>query len=229
MRFRIAMSTASVLTLAAVIAGCGGSSDNGVAAKSPDAIITATTNAIDGVKSVHVLGSLRSGGSPIALNLELVGGKGASGQMAQSGAAFRIIALNGVVYINGSDAFWRRFGGNGAAQIFHGKWLKAPATGQFASLGTLTDLRKLFNQLLSNRGSLTKGGTASVAGQKVVAVTNATMGGTLYVATTGQPYPVEIVKTGQQGGHILFNRYNESVSLSAPSNAIDISQLQSKR
>jgi hypothetical protein len=44
----------------------------------------------------------------------------------------------------------------------------------------------------------------------------------------GEPYPVEVVKSGPQGGRIVFDRFNESVSLTAPANAIDISQLPFK-
>ena len=213
-------------SLAVAAAGCGGGSDNGVAAKQPDAIVSAASNAVSTVKSVHVSGSVTSNGAPITLDLNLVAGKGGGGQMAESGLSFKIIELNQVVYLNGSDAFWRRVGGNGAAQLFHGKWLRAPASGQFASLASLTDVQMLFSKLLSNHGVLAKGGTSTVAGQKVVAVRDTTMGGTLYVATTGQPYAIEISKAGAQGGRIVFDRYNQAVSLKAPSGSIDVSKLK---
>jgi hypothetical protein len=213
-------------SLAVAVAGCGGGSDNGVAAKSPDAIVSSASNAVGGVKSVHVSGSVTSNGAPITLDLSLVAGKGGGGQMAESGLSFKIIELNQVVYLNGSDAFWRRVGGNAAAQLFHGKWLRAPASGQFASLAALTDVQTLFSKLLSNHGTLAKGGTSTVAGQKVVAVRDTTMGGTLYVATTGKPYPIQISKVGAQGGRIVFDRYNQSVSLKPPSSSIDVSKLK---
>jgi hypothetical protein len=213
-------------SLAVAVAGCGGGSDNGVAAKSPDAIVSSASNAVGGVKSVHVSGSVTSNGAPITLDLSLVAGKGGGGQMAESGLSFKIIELNQVVYLNGSDAFWRRVGGNAAAQLFHGKWLRAPASGQFASLAALTDVQMLFSKLLSNHGTLAKGGTSTVAGQKVVAVRDTTMGGTLYVATTGKPYPIQISKVGAQGGRIVFDRYNQSVSLKPPSSSIDVSKLK---
>jgi hypothetical protein len=146
--------------------------------------------------------------------------------MSENGLSFRIIVLKQVVYINGSDSFWRHFGGNAAVQLFHGKWLRAPATGQLGSVAVLTDLRGLFNKLLSTHGALAKGGTSTINGQKVVAVKDTTRGGTVYVATTGKPYPIEVLKAGALGGHVLFDRYNEGVSLSAPANSIDISKLR---
>jgi hypothetical protein len=208
------------------LAGCGGASSNGVAAKSPDAIVAAATNAIRGAKSVHVSGSIVNSGSPVTLDLNLAAGKGGGGRMSENGLSFRIIVLKRVVYINGSDTFWRHFGGNAAAQLFHGKWLRGPASGQLGSVAALTDLQSLFSKLLSTHGALAKGSTSTVDGQKVVAVKDTTKGGTLYVATTGKPYPIEVSKTGPQGGHVIFDRYNEAVSLSAPANSIDVSKLR---
>jgi hypothetical protein len=59
----------------------------------------------------------------------------------------------------------------------------------------------------------------------VIAVKDTTNGGTLYVATTGEPYPIEVVKNGSAGGQIAFDPFNQPVRLTPPSNAIDISQL----
>jgi hypothetical protein len=231
MRSRFVSSTFAVLAATGAISACGGSSPsgNGVAAKAPDAIVSTATSAIDGVSSVHVSGKVVSGGAPISLDLDLVSGKGASGSMSENGLSFKLIGVGQFVYINGSPAFWQHFGGAAAAQLFQGKWLKAPSTtGNFASLASLTNLHQLLGALLSSHGALTKGATTTINGQKVVAVQDASKGGTLYVATTGKPYPVQISKTGVQGGQISFDRFNESVSLAAPAHSIDISQLKSK-
>lgn len=229
MRIRLLASIVCIVLLAIAVSACGGSSssDNGISSKSPDAIVSSVNSAVAGLKSVHITGSIVSTGVPITLDMDLVSGMGARGSMSENGVGFQIVALGHEVYINGSPAFWRRLGGSAAAQLFNGKWLKAPATGQFASLASLTNLQALFNKLLASHGTLTKGATSTVNGQKVVALTDTTKGGTLYVATTGQPYPVELTKGGSQGGHIDFSGFNQSVSLAAPANAIDISQLHS--
>jgi hypothetical protein len=216
------------LLLALALAACGGSSSssNGVESKSPDQIVAAVSNAVSGVNSVHVAGHVTQGGSATTLNLNLLNRKGGRGSMSQNGLSFQIVAVGQQVYINASPAFWRRFGGNAAAQLFNGKWLKAPASGQFAALAALTNLNQLFTQLLSSHGTLAKGATTTIRGQKVIAVNDTTQGGTLYVATTGKPYPVRIAKSGSQAGQVDFDRFNESVSLTAPSNSIDISQFK---
>ena len=226
-------SPALAALLVAALAGCGGSSSssssgNGIADKSPAEILAATKVASDAATTVHVSGSIVSNGSPITLDMNLLAGKGGRGQLSESGLAFELIQVGQTVYIKGSAAFYKHIGGTAAAQLLEGKWLKAPASdADFASLSQLTDLRQLVDQTLANHGTLTKAGTSTVAGQKVVGVTDKTKGGTLYIAATGQPYPVEISKAGSGGGKINFDRWNKTVTLAAPANAIDVTQLQS--
>ncbi len=221
-----ALSALLVLALAAC-GGSGGGSSNGISSKSPDQIVAAATSAVATVKSVHVAGTVAASGSQkVTLNLSLVNGKGGKGSMTQNGLGFQIVAVGPEVYINGSAAFWRAFAGAAAAQLLSGKWLKAPASGQLSSLATLTNAQKLFSQLLSSHGKLAKGKTTTIQGQKVVGVTDTTNGGTLYVAATGKPYPIELTKSGTTGGQIVFDRFNQPVALTPPANAVDISKLQ---
>jgi hypothetical protein len=219
---------AALLCLAiGLLSACGGASDNGVASKSPDGIFSAATNAVDGAKTVHVAGSGVDSGTPVGVDLELVAGKGASGNISEGGLSFQLIEVGQLLYLKGSPSFWRHYGGAAAAQLLQGKWLEAPANnGDFASLSSLTNIRSLFSSL-SNHGTLVKGKTSTVSGRKVVAITDAQKGGTMYVATTGKPYPIEIVKAGSGGGHFTFDRYDQPVALSAPSSAINLQQLQS--
>jgi hypothetical protein len=232
----LAASVSALVLLVAALAGCGSSSSssssssNGVAAKTATEIVAASKAAADSASSTHVVGSIVSSGSPIALNLYLASGKGGHGQVSESGLSFELIAVDGSVYIKGSPAFYSHFGGGAAAQLLKGKWLKAPASNaNFASIAAFTDLGKLLGAALTSHGKLAKGATTTVNGQPAVGVTDTAQGGTLYVATTGQPYPIEIIKRGASGGKITFSEWNAPVQLTAPANSIDLSQLQSGR
>ncbi len=219
----------SLAISSAAIDGCGGgsSSGNGVADKSPAQILAATKKVSDAATSVHVSGSLVSGGTPISIDVDLIAGKGGRGRLSQSGLAFELIEVANTVYIKGSSSFYKHIGGSAAAQLLQGKWLKAPANSSgFASIGQLTNLRQLVDQTLADHGTLTKSGTTTIQGQKVVGVTDKGNGGTLYIAATGKPYPVQISRNGSGTGTITFSRWNEPVTLAAPANAIDIAQLQ---
>jgi hypothetical protein len=229
MRSRLLASLVSAVLVAGGVAACGGSggSGNGVAAKSADGIVAAAAASVKGVTAFRISGTVASGGQQITLDLSLVAGKGASGTLTENGLSFKLIAIGKTIYINGSPGFWRHFGGAAAATLFQGKWLKAPlGSGNFASLSSLTNAGELFNKLLDTHGTLKKVGQTTIAGQKVVGVRDLTKGGTLYVATNGPAYPIEIVSAGADQGHVSFGDFGQSTALTAPAGAIDISQLK---
>jgi hypothetical protein len=220
---------ALVLVLALVMAGCGGSSSsgNGVESKAPAQILEATKAAASKATSVHIAGTISSSGKPVSLNMELLAGKGGKGTISQEGFTIQLIQTGGAFYINGSKAFYNHVGGAAAAQLLQGRWLKAPAnSGELASLAELTNLSKLVDTALSSHGTLSKGPVTTIEGQKAIGLHDTTKGGILYVATTGTPYPLEITKSGKEGGKVVLNRWDEPVSLTAPAGAIDIGKLQ---
>jgi hypothetical protein len=224
----------SVVALAlalAMLTGCGSSaSTNGISAKQPAEALAAAKTAANAASSVHVSGSAVAGGSPITLDLDLLAGQGGRGKVSENGLSLEVIHLGGTVYIKGSPAFYQHIGGAAAVQLLQGRWLKAPATiGSFASLASLTDLRQLVGTTLAVRGTPTRGGTVTVGNQRAIGVTNAANGATLYIATTGPPYPVALTQNGTSSARILLDRWNEPVALAAPANALDITKLQSGR
>ncbi|HEV3284571.1 MAG TPA: hypothetical protein VG010_10225 [Solirubrobacteraceae bacterium] len=230
MRLRASLLAGLALFVGA-LAGCGGSGSKsiGIASKSPAEIVAAAKAAADEAASVHIAGTV-SEGSPLSLDIQLLSGTGGRGRITQNGVSFELIALGRTVYIKGTPAFYRRIGGAAAAQLLQGKWLKAPATaGEFSSISSLTDLRKLIDTTLATHGSLAKGATTTIGGQQAIAVKDLTKGGVLYVASTGKPYPLEIAKAGPSGGRIIFDRWNQAVTISPPLNAINLNQLRAGR
>jgi hypothetical protein len=223
---RPAVLLLGLVLLAAAIAGCGSSDGNGIAKKTPAQIIEGAKILAAKATSVHVSGSLVSGGSPITLDMYLLANKGGRGKLSENGLSFELIQIHGTVFIKGSPAFYRHVAGATAAQLLQGRWLKAPAnTGNLASLGSLTNLRQLLDATLAAHGPLVKGAITTVDGHKVLAVTDTSQGGTLYVAATGPPYPIAVTKTGAGAGRIVFDHWDGPVSVTAPANVIDITQL----
>ncbi len=220
---------AATLAAVALLAGCGGSGgagdakSNGEASKTADQIVADAKAAALAASSVHVSGSA---GTALVINLRLVAGKGGEGRMTANGLAFDIIRIDDSAYFRGDASFWRQFGGNAAATLFKGKWLKAPAaTGRLASLTPLTDISKLFTAMFASHGTLTVGKETTIGGQPAIGIVDRSEGGTLYIATTGKPYPVAIRKSGS--GAINFDEWDKVVALKAPSNSVDFSQLKS--
>jgi hypothetical protein len=224
---------ALVLAALLALAGCGGSSGskgNGVTSESPAAALAAAKGAAEGAGSVRIAGHATEKGTPVGLNVQLVAGRGAQGEISQGSLSFYMIELGGTMYIKGSPAFYRHFGGAAAAQLFEGKWLKAPANSpEFAPLRSLTDMHTLLGSLLSSSQATTlkRAGTATVEGSNALVLTDPTSHSALYIATTGKPYPLVVTKAGAEGGRLALTQWDAPVSLRAPAGAIDLSALQS--
>jgi hypothetical protein len=226
---KLLTTLAAVALSACAIAGCGSSSTNGVESKSPTAIIAEAQKAAEGAKSVKVAGSVSSGGTKLTLDLQIAQGQGAKGTISEGPLSFELVRAGGSVYIKGSAAFYQHFAHNeAAAKLLQGRWLQAPATsGEFATLGGLTDIHQLLSSALGQHSSFAKGGTSTIDGKTVIAVKDTSSGGVVYVATTGKPYPVQISKTGSTGGKVTFSEWDAPVTITAPTGAINIEKLKS--
>lgn len=223
---------ALALVLAAgLLAGCGGhgkaAKPNGEASRPADRVFADAKAAATSAGSAHVSGNIVTNGTPITLDLDMARGKGAKGSMSTSGLRFDLVRIGGIAYIRGSDAFYQHFAGAAIAQLIRGKWLKASvAQGRFRAFAPLTSLGVLFAKVGASHGKLVNDGKTTYKGQQVVVIRDTSDNSKLYVAATGKPYPVAIVGGKKsQSGTITFGDWNKSVSLSAPKDAIDISQL----
>jgi hypothetical protein len=218
----------AALALAALLAGCGGggSSGNGEADRSASQILVDAKAAARNASSVHVHGTINSGGRPLKIDLRIDSSKGGKGTLTINGSNVDLVRIGNTAYIRGSEAFYRQVAGPAAAALLKGKWLKASAkTGDLASLADLTDMSTLFNEALKPEGTLVKGGESTVDGQKVIAVKDKNRG-TLYVATTGDAFPIEITRpAGDSSGSVHFDDWNKTVDVQAPQGAIDLSKL----
>jgi hypothetical protein len=223
-----ASALAFVLT-AVLLTGCGSSKKtappNDEVSKPATQVLANANSAAASASSAHVSGNVNSGGTPITLDLTTARGKGAKGSMSTNRLSFDLVRVGDTLYIKGSDAFLKHFAGAAVAQLLHGKWLKAPATtGRLKSLAPLTSLGTLFAGISAHHGKLANDGKSTYNGQPVVVIRDTSDNSKLYVAATGKPYPVALVggKKGQSGT-ITFGDWNQPVSLTAPSGALDIS------
>ncbi len=150
--------------------------------------------------------------------------------MSEQGSSFDVVRVGKTVYVRGSTAFYTKVAGKQAAALLKGKWLSAPATtGEFASIGAFTDIATFFTGVLGSHGRITKGAETTVDGQKVIAIVDhSNSGGTLYVATTGKPYPMGISSPhGGAGGSVHFTDWGKTIPVAAPKSSIDLAKLKS--
>jgi hypothetical protein len=208
------------------VAGCG-SSDNGVAAKSASEILAATRAAAQSASSVHVVVSAKVlTGRPFKLDVRL-GKRQAHARVLFFGSGFEAIRDNNTVYIKGNTTFDERLESALGVKVPSGVWLKA-TTSSLRQIGSFTDIGRELPVILSGSGKVSKGAEVKIDGQPAITIklTRKLYTGTLYVATTGPPYPLKLTKTGEETGQTTFTGWNDPVTVSPPSKAVEIGQLQ---
>jgi hypothetical protein len=210
------------LTSGAALAGPPG----GEAAKPVAQIVADVTAAADAAHTVFITGSGLSSTQPLSLSIRLVAGRGGTGTISEDGIGFQIIRLGTKAYFEGGTAFWRHYTSAGVAALMKNKWIEAPATGgQLGSLTPLTSIVDFFHQLLASHGTLVVGKTRLIHGRLAFALVDTTEGGTLYVAASGPPYPLEATSPSGKGS-ISFEDWNQPVTLKSPAGSIALASIK---
>jgi hypothetical protein len=230
-RTLVTLLLGTVLT-ASLLTGCG-SSGNGISSKSAHEILAASQTAATDATSVHVISNstIKGAGGPFSMDIHLTH-DGAHGRVTLFGVSFEVIRIGSTIYVKGSPAFDAHLSANTGLHLPPNTWLKGPAqNSQLAQLGELAELRGELTRILGVTGQLTKGPNITINGQPTITLkeTVRLYTGLANIATTGQPYPIQIIKHGQETGRTTFTDWNQPVTLTPPANAIDISQLEHKQ
>ncbi|MGI8753468.1 MAG: hypothetical protein ACR2MN_14365 [Acidimicrobiales bacterium] len=216
-------ATAVVITVAALLAGCGGPGANGEAGKAAGRIVTDAQKATMSASSVHVSGSGTTTTTP--LKLDLIAGPGRGGGTITSGTSvLNLILDKQSIYIKADAATIQSLSGNAAtASRDANKWLQTSSTSSgFTGLSQLLDITRL-PQSFTFGGVPAKQSATTFAGMAVIPVFDPKSGGTLYVATTGKPYIIGIKGAKSNGGATLtFDHYGTAKVPSAPPNPITL-------
>ena len=216
---------ASVAVVGSLLAGCGGGeTGEREAAKSPSQILKDAQRVVRTARSVHMAGHGLAQGQAANLDLSLVRGPEATGKLMLFGGSVQLVRARDSVYMRGDRRFWRHFGSNRAKlALLTDRWVEAPASvPALRGIASFTEISGLSSMLAEHRKVISEG-VRTFRGRKVVALRDATEGGTLYLRATGTPYPVAIV--GGERGHsetVVFDRWNQHVVVRAPKNALSL-------
>jgi hypothetical protein len=213
-------------------ASSASASASGVAALTADEILKKATAALQDADSVRIKGDGGRGTERFAIDLRYAADKSA-GTLGINGQTIELRRLGQTVYLKGSREFWMGNGGEGVAQLLTGKWLKTPlGEKRFSGLNELTDLGNAAEGILEPDGTITKGTEKTINGVPCVGlVSSGKDGGTLWVATTGEPHPVRIEPSAGSGetGALDFSGYGDPVTVETPPAdlVVDVSKLPS--
>jgi hypothetical protein len=207
--------------------------DNGVANLPASQIMSRAQAALKKASSVHLKGKMASEGEQFTIDLRM-SDKGGTGTMTQAGQTLQLLRIGTTVYIRADEDFWRtQTGSDAAAELLKGKYLKGTTSDpKVASLALFTDADKFVAELFSPKRTVTKGAKKTVRGVEAISlISPGKDGGTLYVATRGEPYPLQIASNTQsEPGLIDFLDYGAPVKLTAPpaDQVVDTSKLGSR-
>jgi len=144
--------------------------ENGIADLSSGEILVKAKDALGRADSVRIKGGGFSEGEQLALDMRY-GRDGAVGSLTSNGQTIELLRIGSPVYLKGSAAFWRSIGGNPAAELLKGRYLKMPAnTREFAEVASFTDLKKSAEEFLAADGQISKSNRMTIRGVPAIGV-----------------------------------------------------------
>jgi hypothetical protein len=204
-----------------VLAGCGGSSDNGEAKKTGPQVASDAAAALKAAGAFHVAGTVKDNGKPASIDLQIQDSD-VSGTMALNGAKLDLVIVNGKAYIKGDNNFWQTNGvPSQTAALLDGRWVTAPSSAstdfkQFSATGLATELEHPSNSPIQ-----TQVHKAKVDGKDVVVLTEKD-GTEIDVAATGKPYPLRVIQKGTETGTLTFSGYGKQQAITTPPSPLDL-------
>ncbi|MEU7601452.1 hypothetical protein [Streptomyces sp. NPDC041003] len=186
--------------LAVTGTGCGEDPDegtNGVGKLSAEKIEAKAKAAATEADSVHLSGTLVSGGKSFTLDMRLKS-DGGSGEVKSQDDTFQLLRVGEQLYLKASAAFW---GQSDSAGKLGDKFVKVPeGDPSYKQFRGFTDMDVLLDGLLGLEGKLAKGSYTKVGHTRAVQVTaDAGKGGKLSVSLEGTPYPLLMERAGGAG------------------------------
>lgn len=199
---------------------------------SADEILEEAKDAAAAADSVRISGEVVEDGSTIVIDMQY-SGDGSTGTISADGATVELLRVGTNQYYMKADAdTWEQLTGEAASgDIFADRYVRMP--GDDESLGDLTsffDFESFVEEALNPDGAIEQGETAEVNGVQAIGLVDRDSqdGGTLWVALTGEPYPLRIESPEGSGeGAVDFLDWGEPVDIKAPAKdeVIDLSEV----
>ncbi|MCX5376043.1 hypothetical protein [Streptomyces sp. NBC_00091] len=186
---------------------------NGVGKLAADKIEGQAKAAATAAASVHLSGTLVSGGKTFTLDMRLKA-DGGSGEVKSAEDTFQLLRVGEQLYLKASAAFW---GKSDSAGKLGDKYVKVPESDPtYKQFRGFTDMHVLLDGLLGLQGQLTKGGYTTVGHTRAVPLSAAAgKGGKLSVSLEGTPYPLLMERAGG-AGRVELSEWGKPFPLEAP-------------
>jgi hypothetical protein len=234
----VAASTQAVAATAAD--GGTAQAPNGIEKLAAADILATSSAAAGAADSVQMKGTITTEGGAVTLDMEL-GQKAGQGTFAIQGVDVQLRLVNETIYIKASgDGLAKVFGLTGgdsaAGQAVAGfiktlgtgdKWLMIPGKESIGGIEGFVNKDSLLKDMLAASDKAVVKGSGEVNGIPVVLLDLGEGNGTLAVSSVGKPYPVQFTSpdAGSESGEVTFSNWNAPISVTAPSDVLDLSAL----
>lgn len=214
---RTPLAAAAVTAVAALaLAGCSGGSD--FADSSAEDIITAASDDMQSLESVHIDADITTEGQQITLDISLDTDGACTGTVGLGGGTAEIVSVEGQSWFKADEALYEALVGEQASQItavVGDNWV-ADEEGQF---GSFCDLDSLLEDIGDpEQGNAEKDGTEEVDGEEAVRLVSEDEGDTTtaFVAVDEPHYILRVEVEGENAGEATFSEFDETVEAEAP-------------
>lgn len=221
---RVALG-AAVISAALFLASCA-AAPNGVQKESAFAIVNAAGQSLQSARTLEIQATSTTQGSEASLTFDIEGKNVGGGTFTSSTLSFQAEELHGIDYFR-SKTLWSQVGGASLQSALGNRWVYIAASSSTAAeltqvFGSLTSPKALAQQLTKDAKSSVKGKGSRFEGQPVISVTEP-HAGTIYVATTGAPYPLRWVEAST--GYVDFRDFGKRFNITAPKGALNLQHL----
>ncbi len=223
-RHALVVTVGTCLTLA----GCSdGGGANGVAELGPGEIRAEVQEAVDQAESVHATGSFEFGNGGI-LELDITADRsGGTGTVAFMGSEFEVLSVAGTEYMRASAEVWENMTTDAAeVDALADRWAKGSAGSRAGiDMSRFLDLELIVEGLLVPDDEFAKGEETEVNGQAVIGLETPD-GVTIYIATTGEPLPVQRASPDGESGSLDLE-WDVDAEIAVPDQAevVDLSEV----
>lgn len=216
---------ASAVCAGVVVTSCA-AGPNGIQRESGPAILKAAAAALGSAETFEIEAASRTKGKQASITFKIGGKDVGEGTFTSAAVSFDAKEVHGVDYFR-SKTVWDQVGGAGLQSALGDRWVYISASSPTAALLTgvfasLTSPRLLAKQLTKSAQSAVRGKAGRFAGQPVIGVIEPSAG-TIFVATTGKPYPLHW--DNGSAGTIDFRDFGARFSIKAPKRALNLAAI----
>jgi hypothetical protein len=196
-----------------------GKASESVSAESAKQIAAKAIGNLKTASSLTVTDSVTESGQDLGLDVTLVKNQGCAGTVSDAGkGSLQLVALHSKVWIKPSTAFYKSVGATAFLPEVSGKWLTLTKSSELGSFVKLCTVNVVASDSFGVATSeLTKSASPAINGQPTIKISQAGVGGAMYVSDAATPEVLRITVPGT--GDLEFSDYGAPQKITAPPSA----------